>query len=79
MVAGACVHRLNKTVSPRDVRASSPDDATPDTAPFAYNRIFSGRYFMDISIIATIGFTTAAVIGIIVLIATAGKKKDSQN
>lgn len=35
---------------------------------------------MDISIIATIGFTAAAVIGIIVLIFTAGSgKKDSQN
>lgn len=34
---------------------------------------------MDTSIIATIGFTTAAVIGIIVLIFTAGsKKKDTQ-
>lgn len=32
---------------------------------------------MDISVFATIGFTTAAVIGIIVLIATAGKNKDS--
>jgi len=34
---------------------------------------------MDISVFATIGFTVAAVIGIIVLIATAGKKKDTQN
>ncbi len=35
---------------------------------------------MDISVFATIGFTSAAVIGIIVLIATAGsKKKDTQN
>jgi hypothetical protein len=33
---------------------------------------------MDISILATIGFTTAAVIGIIVLIVTAGRKKDTQ-
>ena len=30
---------------------------------------------MDISIIATIGFTTAAMIGIIVLIFSAGKGK----
>jgi len=35
----------------------------------------SGRYSVDISIIATIGFTTAAVIGIIVLIFSAGKGK----
>jgi len=35
---------------------------------------------MDISVFATIGFTVAAVIGIIVLIVTAdGKKKDTQN
>jgi hypothetical protein len=32
---------------------------------------------MDISIFATIGFTTAAVIGIIVLIFTAGKGKQA--
>ncbi len=30
---------------------------------------------MDISIVATIGFTSAAVIGIIILIAVAGKGK----
>jgi hypothetical protein len=30
---------------------------------------------MDISIVATIGFTTAAVIGIFVLIFTVGKEK----
>ena len=30
---------------------------------------------MDISILATIGFTTAAVIGIVILIFTAGKGK----
>jgi hypothetical protein len=30
---------------------------------------------MDISIFATIGFTTAAVLGIIALIFTAGKEK----
>jgi hypothetical protein len=35
---------------------------------------------MDISVFATIGFTVAAAIGIIVLIVTAGsKKKDTQN
>jgi hypothetical protein len=33
---------------------------------------------MDISIFATIGFTTAAVIGIIALIFTAGKKSESK-
>jgi hypothetical protein len=33
---------------------------------------------MDISIYATIGFTTAAVIGIFVLIFTAGKEKSAQ-
>ena len=33
---------------------------------------------MDISIMATIGFTTAAVIGLIVLVFTAGKKNDSR-
>ena len=32
---------------------------------------------MDISIIATIGFTTAAVLGIIALIFTAGKEKQT--
>jgi len=37
----------------------------------------SGRYFMDISIAATIGFTTAAVIGIIVLVFTARKGKNA--
>jgi hypothetical protein len=31
---------------------------------------------MDLSIVATIGFTTVAVIGIFVLIFTAGKSKD---
>ena len=35
---------------------------------------------MDLSIFATIGFTTAAVIGIIVLIfAAGGGKKDTRN
>jgi hypothetical protein len=35
---------------------------------------------MDVSIIATIGFTTAAVIGIIVLVVTAGSgKKNTRN
>jgi hypothetical protein len=35
---------------------------------------------MDISVFATIGFTSAAVIGIIVLVFTAGgKKKDTEN
>jgi hypothetical protein len=35
---------------------------------------------MDISIVATIGFTTAAIIGIIVLVLSAGKdKSDSRN
>ncbi len=35
---------------------------------------------MDISIIATIGFTIAAIIGIIVLVFSAGKEKgDSKN
>jgi len=35
---------------------------------------------MDISIVATIGFTTAAIIGIIVLVFSAGKEKgDSRN
>jgi len=35
---------------------------------------------MDISIIATIGFTTAAIIGIIALVFSAGKDKgDSRN
>jgi len=33
---------------------------------------------MDLSIVATIGFTTIAVIGIIVLIFTAGKAKDDK-
>jgi hypothetical protein len=52
----------------------------PRTSHLAYGMIISGRYSMDISVLATIGFTTAAVIGIIVLIVTAGsKKKDSQN
>ena len=31
---------------------------------------------MDISIIATVGFTTAAVIGIFVLVFTAGRKNN---
>jgi hypothetical protein len=35
--------------------------------------LISGRYYMDISIVATIGFTTAAVIGIIVLVFSAAK------
>jgi hypothetical protein len=35
----------------------------------------SGRYIMDISIVATIGFTTAAIIGIIVLVFSAVKGK----
>ena len=43
-----------------------------------YDHLF-GRNSMDISIIATIGFTVAAVVGIIVLIVTAGKKKGSHN
>jgi len=34
---------------------------------------------MDISIFATIGFTTAAVIGIIVLIFAGSSKKDSKS
>jgi hypothetical protein len=33
------------------------------------------RYNMDISVFATIGFTTAAVIGIIALVFSAGKGK----
>ncbi len=32
---------------------------------------------MDISIIATIGFTTAAILGIIVLVFSAGKGKSN--
>lgn len=33
---------------------------------------------MDLSIVATIGFTTIAVIGIFVLIFSAGKSKDDK-
>jgi hypothetical protein len=33
---------------------------------------------MDISVVATIGFTTAAVIGIIVLLFTGTRKKSKQ-
>jgi hypothetical protein len=52
----------------------------PLTPHLAQIMTISGRCSMDISVLAAIGFTTVAVIGIIVLIFTAGgKKKDTQN
>jgi hypothetical protein len=49
-------------------------EATPDLfSPFRTINFMEAC--MDISIVATIGFTTAAIIGIIVLVFSAGKDK----
>jgi hypothetical protein len=49
-------------------------EAAPDLS-FPFRTINFMEACMDISIIATIGFTTAAIIGIIVLVLSAGKEK----
>jgi len=47
-------------------------EAAPDPS-FPFCTINFMEACMDISIVATIGFTTAAIIGIIVLVLSAGK------
>jgi hypothetical protein len=57
--------------------ASFAWSSTPASPFFIYQLT---EVLMDISVVATIGFTAAAVIGIIVLVFTGtGKKKTSQN
>jgi hypothetical protein len=51
-----------------------PMDRRSLTPFFNHSTIIRKGYAMDISIVATIGFTTAAVIGIVVLIFTTGRK-----
>jgi hypothetical protein len=77
MVAGARVHGITETVTPLGSEGLQWLGCGL-LAPFLFLAIIiSGRYFMDISIVATIGFTTAAVIGIIVLVFSARKGKNS--
>jgi len=71
MVAGTCLYGIFEKIIPpgvRDLRSTEEGFVQQALTPPLSNAIrIARRYSMDISIVATIGFTVAALLGIAVL------------